>query len=140
MATFASISAPPLSCPRSLTHSFPCASQGRLALCKKSLGLGLGLGRRGLVLPVKCLSSGPSEDDTSSLSASSSFSSSDFTYKLCAGLGGIGLVETTYLTYLKLTNSDAFCPIGGGSCGDILNSDYAVIFGIPFVFILLFFS
>ncbi|XP_015897865.3 thiol-disulfide oxidoreductase LTO1 [Ziziphus jujuba] len=135
MATFASISAPPpFSCRRSLTHSIPCASQGRLAFFKKSLGLGWD--RRGLVLPVKCLPSGPSQDaepegHNSSLSESSSSSSSDFTYKLCAGLGGIGLVETAYLTYLKLTNSDAFCPIGGGSCGDILNSDYAVIFGVP---------
>lgn len=96
------------------------------------------------MLPVKCLSSGPGQDaepegDTS-LTVSSSSSSSDFTYKLCAGLGGIGFVETTYLTYLKLTNSDAFCPIGGGNCGDILNSDYAVVFGNFFVFkILLFF-
>ncbi|XP_050372570.1 thiol-disulfide oxidoreductase LTO1 [Argentina anserina] len=59
-------------------------------------------------------------------------SSSDLTYKLCAGLGGIGFLETTYLTILKLTNSDAFCPTGaGGSCGDILNSEYAVVFGVP---------
>ncbi|XVF18104.1 hypothetical protein REPUB_Repub10bG0183100 [Reevesia pubescens] len=47
------------------------------------------------------------------------------------GLGAIGLVETAYLTYLKLSDSDAFCPLGGGSCGDVLNSDYAVIFGVP---------
>ncbi|KAL3654706.1 hypothetical protein CASFOL_001441 [Castilleja foliolosa] len=52
-------------------------------------------------------------------------------YKWCAGLGGIGLLETSYLTYLKLTNSDALCPMGGGSCTTILNSDYSFVFGIP---------
>ncbi|KAH7690148.1 Thioredoxin-like protein [Dioscorea alata] len=50
---------------------------------------------------------------------------------LRAGLGGLGLLETGYLTYLKLTNSEAFCPVGGGSCSDVLNSDYSSIFGIP---------
>lgn len=53
-------------------------------------------------------------------------------FNWCAGLGGIGFVETSYLSYLKLTNSDAFCPLGGGgSCGSVLNSEYSVIFGIP---------
>ncbi|KAJ6774703.1 hypothetical protein OIU79_017987 [Salix purpurea] len=46
-------------------------------------------------------------------------------------LGGVGFLETAYLTFLKLTNSDAFCPIGGGNCGDVLSSDYAVVFGVP---------
>ncbi|KAG5060930.1 hypothetical protein JHK87_001959 [Glycine soja] len=40
-------------------------------------------------------------------------------------------LETLYLTYLKLTGADAFCPVGGGSCSKILDSDYAVVFGIP---------
>lgn len=53
------------------------------------------------------------------------------TYGLCAGLGAVGFVETSYLTFIKLTGGDAICPVGGGSCGDVLNSDYAVIFGIP---------
>ncbi|XP_058185178.1 thiol-disulfide oxidoreductase LTO1 [Rhododendron vialii] len=99
-------------------------------------------GRRVLIqLRVKCLTE-PSRDleaeaETRSSSSSSSplSSSSDSsgisTYSWCAGLGGIGLVETSYLTYLKLTNSDAFCPIGGGTCGDILNSDYASVYGVP---------
>ncbi|XWS42202.1 hypothetical protein CRYUN_Cryun17cG0147900 [Craigia yunnanensis] len=96
-------------------------------------------GRR-LVLPLKCLSSRPSQDSeseaetTSSPSSSSSsisLPSSNSTYNWRAGLGAIGLVETAYLTYLKLSDSDAFCPLGGGSCGDVLNSDYAVIFGVP---------
>ncbi|KAI8536911.1 hypothetical protein RHMOL_Rhmol10G0293700 [Rhododendron molle] len=102
-------------------------------------------GRRVLIqLRVKCLTD-PSRDleaeaeaetTTSSSSSSSPLSSSSDSsgisaYSWCAGLGGIGLVETSYLTYLKLTNSDAFCPIGGGTCGDILNSDYASVYGVP---------
>lgn len=52
-------------------------------------------------------------------------------YNWCAGLGAIGLLETSYLSYLKVTNSEAFCPVGsGGACGSILNSEYSVIFGI----------
>ncbi|KAK3029141.1 hypothetical protein RJ639_039696 [Escallonia herrerae] len=92
------------------------------------------------LLLVKCLS-GPSIDpepeataDTTSLpppSTSTSTSGSISSYNWCAGLGGLGFVETGYLAYLKLTNSDAFCPVGGGTCGDILNSDYAVLFGVP---------
>lgn len=98
-------------------------------------------GRRVLIqLRVKCFTE-PSRDlesdaeTTPSSSPSPSSSSSSFlgisTYSWCAGLAGIGFVETSYLTYLKLTNSDAFCPIGGGSCGDVLNSDYASVFGVP---------
>uniref|UniRef100_A0A1D1YIB1 ATP-dependent zinc metalloprotease FTSH 1, chloroplastic n=1 Tax=Anthurium amnicola TaxID=1678845 RepID=A0A1D1YIB1_9ARAE len=52
-------------------------------------------------------------------------------YSWCAGLGALGFLETCYLTFLKVTDSEAFCPVGGGSCGDVLNSDYAVVFGIP---------
>ncbi|KAI3793289.1 hypothetical protein L1987_35905 [Smallanthus sonchifolius] len=33
--------------------------------------------------------------------------------------------------YSKLTGSDAICPIGGVSCGDILNNNYDVFYGIP---------
>ncbi|XP_057756212.1 thiol-disulfide oxidoreductase LTO1-like [Arachis stenosperma] len=55
----------------------------------------------------------------------------EWTHKLTTGIVGIGFLETSYLTYLKLTSSEAFCPIGGSPCGDILNSDYALIFGVP---------
>jgi uncharacterized membrane protein len=68
----------------------------------------------------------PSPSNSASLLSSSSVS----TYNWCAGLGGVGFLETAYLTFLKLTNSDAFCPIGGGNCGDVLSSDYAVVFGM----------
>ncbi|XVF15984.1 hypothetical protein REPUB_Repub09cG0203100 [Reevesia pubescens] len=94
--------------------------------------------RRLLVLPLKCSSSGQSQDTESEAetmsapsSSSISLSSSNSTYNWRAGLGVIGLLETAYLTYLKLSDSDAFCPLGGGSCGDVLNSDYAVVFGVP---------
>ncbi|KAI4378037.1 hypothetical protein MLD38_015579 [Melastoma candidum] len=52
-------------------------------------------------------------------------------YTWSALIGGVGLVETAYLTYVKVTSSDPFCSVGGGSCGDVLNSDYASVFGIP---------
>lgn len=57
-------------------------------------------------------------------------------YNWCAALGGIGFLETSYLTFLKFTNSEAFCPVGdGASCGNILNSSYSAVFGnIPCYF------
>ncbi|KAL2241141.1 UNVERIFIED_CONTAM: Thiol-disulfide oxidoreductase LTO1 [Sesamum indicum] len=104
-------------------------------------------GRGLVVLKVNCVSerskgSAQSESETTSLSPSCSESSSSSTfieedersisaYKWCAALGGIGFAETGYLTYLKLTETDAFCPMGGGSCSTILNSDYSSILGAP---------
>lgn len=64
-------------------------------------------------------SSAPGGDDGADVSA----------YKWIAALGGIGFLETAYLTYLKLTDSDAFCPTGGVSCTTILTSDYSSVFG-----------
>ncbi|KAK7253000.1 hypothetical protein RIF29_37360 [Crotalaria pallida] len=85
--------------------------------------------------PLKCSSYGSErepvpepEPDSTVVSISGS---SDWTYKLTAGIAGIGFLETSYLSYLKLTGSDAFCPVGGGSCSDILDSDYAAVFGVP---------
>ncbi|XP_073296518.1 thiol-disulfide oxidoreductase LTO1 isoform X1 [Primulina huaijiensis] len=52
-------------------------------------------------------------------------------YKWCTVLGGVGFLETAYLTYLKFTDSDAFCPVGEGSCTTILTSDYSYVFGVP---------
>ncbi|KDP43714.1 hypothetical protein JCGZ_22341 [Jatropha curcas] len=81
---------------------------------------------------LKCTSKEDAEPEFETAKPASSFPlSSVSTYNWCAALGGIGFLETAYLTYLKLTDSDAFCPVGGGSCGDVLNSDYAVVFGIP---------
>ncbi|XP_029119692.1 thiol-disulfide oxidoreductase LTO1 [Elaeis guineensis] len=42
-----------------------------------------------------------------------------------AGVETLGFFESGYLTYLKLTNAKAFCPVGGGSC-----SDYSFVFDI----------
>ncbi|TKY70280.1 Thiol-disulfide oxidoreductase LTO1 [Spatholobus suberectus] len=75
------------------------------------------------LLPLKC-SSSPSEPETAMPPA-------DWSHKLIAGFAGIGFLETSYLTYLKLTDSDPFCPVGGGTCSDILDSDYALVFGVP---------
>jgi len=91
-------------------------------------------GRSGLAMfPFKCLP-GPINDvdkseDANQLPASTSGPDIS-SYSWCAALGGVGFVETAYLTYLKLTNSEAFCPVGGGSCGDVLNSDYAMVLGM----------
>ncbi|KAF0912260.1 hypothetical protein E2562_013944 [Oryza meyeriana var. granulata] len=48
-----------------------------------------------------------------------------------AGVAALGFLETAYLSYLKLSDSEAFCPVGGRGCGDVLQSDYSVVFGIP---------
>ncbi|XP_062010779.1 thiol-disulfide oxidoreductase LTO1 [Rosa rugosa] len=128
MATLAllSLTSPSLSSPRSL----PRSNHTRFGVLTTTSGWA----RRTVRLPVLCSASEPNQNAESEPETTSSppSSSSDLTYKLCAGLGGIGFLETTYLTFLKLTNSDAFCPTGGGgSCGDILNSEYAVVFGVP---------
>lgn len=99
-----------------------------------------------MLLRVKCLSEDEpiinkdaveEEEEPTNSFLSSSSTTSISAYNWCAGLGGLGFLETAYLTYLKLTNSDAFCPIGGGSCANILNSDYALLFGTSFRLMLL---
>ncbi|XP_011079033.1 thiol-disulfide oxidoreductase LTO1 isoform X1 [Sesamum indicum] len=103
-----------------------------------------GFSRNGhLLVKVNCVSerSKQAAETESETSSSDTPSSSDFVdgssdtgisaYKWCVGLGGIGFLETAYLTYLKLTNSDAFCPSGGASCTTILTSDYSSVFGVP---------
>lgn len=88
--------------------------------------------QRMVILPVKCLS-GPTKNKEPEVESSSLLkqsNSSISTYNLCAAIGSLGFLETGYLTYLKVTNSDVFCPIGGGNCADILNSDYAAVFGM----------
>ncbi|KAI3747688.1 hypothetical protein L6452_10273 [Arctium lappa] len=138
MATFFNLSSSPSSMvfshgntrschpPLFSSFAFPFATE-----LKSDRGWGHG---RLVSLQVKCLND-PTRDATesepTSLSSGSSTSTGISSYSWCAGLGGLGFLETGYLTYSKLTGSDAFCPIGGGSCGDILNSNYAVVFGIP---------
>ncbi|XP_057759920.1 thiol-disulfide oxidoreductase LTO1 isoform X2 [Arachis stenosperma] len=94
----------------------------------RSLGLFDVTQRMRLPPPLKCSAAEP--DQETKVPATSS-GSGEWTHKLTAGIAGIGFLETSYLTYLKLTGSEAFCPIGGSPCGDILNSDYALIFGVP---------
>ncbi|KVI08758.1 Thioredoxin-like fold [Cynara cardunculus var. scolymus] len=142
MATFFNLSSPPSmvfshgklrSCHPPFSFAFPFATE-----LKSDRGWGNG---RLVSLQVKCLND-PTRDATesepTSLSSGSSTSTGISSYSWCAGLGGLGFLETGYLTYSKLTGSDAFCPIGGGSCGDILNSNYAVVFGTLFVYIPIF--
>ncbi|KAG9137975.1 hypothetical protein Leryth_019366 [Lithospermum erythrorhizon] len=101
-----------------------------------------GRDRRFVLLQVKCVSEQDTDAEKSKVEStppsssygdppsSSSTSTSTSTYNWCAVLGGIGFLESSYLTFLKLTNSEAFCPIGnGGSCDSVLSSDYSVVFG-----------
>ncbi|KAJ3681932.1 hypothetical protein LUZ60_014505 [Juncus effusus] len=76
---------------------------------------------------LKCRAGSSPEMETDPTEKSLSISSNS----LSAGLSSLGLIETGYLTYLKFTNSEAFCPVGGGNCSDVLNSDYSVVFGVP---------
>lgn len=72
------------------------------------------------------------ESESKVLSPDTYADSSISAYNWCAALGGIGFLETSYLTFLKFTDSEAFCPAGaGGSCSDILNSSYSDVFGVP---------
>ncbi|KMT11182.1 hypothetical protein BVRB_5g111100 [Beta vulgaris subsp. vulgaris] len=89
------------------------------------------------LLPAMCFP-GPTRDaqksdEKQNLPTPSSLSSSSnsSTYNWIAGLAGLGFVETAYLTYLKFSNTEPFCPVGGGSCSDVLNSGYAMVLGVP---------
>ncbi len=46
-------------------------------------------------------------------------------------LGGIGLINSIYLTVLKLAHSQAMCIQGLGDCWSVNNSPYSQIAGIP---------
>ncbi|KAK9676381.1 hypothetical protein RND81_11G073400 [Saponaria officinalis] len=88
--------------------------------------------RKGSVLlPLKCIPEPEKSEHAEKVPTSSPPEGDISTYRWCAVFGGLGLVETSYLTYLKLSDSEPFCPIGGGSCSDVLTSDYAVVLGIP---------
>ncbi|XP_020248381.1 thiol-disulfide oxidoreductase LTO1-like [Asparagus officinalis] len=86
--------------------------------------------KRAPVISIKYSSDpSPEPDPEAPLKGSSLLGIS--TNSWCAGLGTLGFLETGYLSYLKLTNSEAFCAVGGGSCRDVLNSDYSSVFGVP---------
>lgn len=87
-----------------------------------------------MVLNLKCVSeqNGDAEDSKLEVEKSSLISRGISTYNWCAAIGGIGFLESSYLTFLKFTNGEAFCPVGsGGSCSSVLNSDYSLVFGLP---------
>lgn len=50
---------------------------------------------------------------------------------LITGLAAVGFVETAYLAFVKLSGGAVSCPLGGGTCNDVLNSEYATVFGVP---------
>lgn len=54
---------------------------------------------------------------------------SKFRYGLLTGLAGVGLIETAYLTWMKLNGGPVSCPLGGTGCEDVLNSEYGTVFG-----------
>lgn len=48
---------------------------------------------------------------------------------LMGGVAFLGILETAYLTWAKLTGSPVVCPVEG--CDRVLNSPYASVFGLP---------
>eukprot|EP00245_Coleochaete_scutata_P005636 TRINITY_DN19310_c0_g1_i1.p1 TRINITY_DN19310_c0_g1~~TRINITY_DN19310_c0_g1_i1.p1 ORF type:complete len:411 (+),score=62.47 TRINITY_DN19310_c0_g1_i1:86-1318(+) len=52
-------------------------------------------------------------------------------YGVITSLALAGVAETAYLTWTKLLGDGTVtCPLGG-DCNDVLNSEYAVLFGLP---------
>ena len=66
-------------------------------------------------------------------------------YNLLSGLSSIGLFETGYLSFTKITDGQAFCPsasvdevtVAASRCQDILNGPFSVVplFDVPIVYI-----
>ncbi|XP_042026233.1 thiol-disulfide oxidoreductase LTO1-like [Salvia splendens] len=110
----------PSSLPRQLLTS-PPHPQLSASLFKKRAS-----NHRLLMLKVSCDSAGSQRTAKSDSSAASAGLIS--AYGWCAALGGVGFLETAYLT---LANSEALCPIGEGSCDGILNNHFASILGVP---------
>ncbi|XP_010266932.1 PREDICTED: thiol-disulfide oxidoreductase LTO1 isoform X2 [Nelumbo nucifera] len=117
MASFVSTSAP------TLLHRSRCLYLPRSSTWTNPF-------KRATMLPVKCCS-GLRENTETEAETSKPPPRNISTYNWCAGLGALGFLETGYLTYMKLTNSDISCPLSGGTCTDVLNSDYAVVSGVP---------
>lgn len=61
-------------------------------------------------------------------------------YGLITGLAAVGVLETAYLTWMKLYGGPVSCPLGGTSCDDVLNSEYGTIFGMRCVNLLCMFG
>lgn len=52
-----------------------------------------------------------------------------YSRRIITAIAGAGLLLTAYLTVMKLTGSSVICPTDG--CDRVLNSPYAVLFGVP---------
>lgn len=57
-------------------------------------------------------------------------SCSKLSYSFITGLGAVGLLETVYLTWSKLSGGSVVCPLGAAACADVLDSEYASIYGV----------
>ncbi|XP_024370108.1 thiol-disulfide oxidoreductase LTO1 isoform X1 [Physcomitrium patens] len=71
------------------------------------------------------------EDEVRRVRNSPAGEPSKLRYGLITGLATAGLVETAYLTWMKLQGGPVSCPLGGTGCDDVLNSKYGTIFGVP---------
>lgn len=88
------------------------------------------------------MSSNPEENRPAQLDASpdvhastsgrpSETGGSNALYWIMGGLASIGVLETAYLTFEKLTGGPVACAVGGGGCSDVLDSEYGTLFGVP---------
>lgn len=55
---------------------------------------------------------------------------SELLKKISIGLAIIGLLDSAYLTWIKLSNTEAYCA-GFGQCDVVNQSEYAEFFGFP---------
>ncbi|GBG46091.1 hypothetical protein CBR_g79494 [Chara braunii] len=52
-------------------------------------------------------------------------------YELIGFLASVGIVETGYLTWMKLTGDQVACLLGPTDCSAVLDSAYGTLFGVP---------
>ncbi|GLI59163.1 hypothetical protein VaNZ11_000990 [Volvox africanus] len=112
-----------------------------IALSRSRSEIGLSHGKRNM-FPIRCI--GPEQlpsapqlaDDPPALPkaegkvASTPINTSNF--NAMTALASVGVIETAYLTYVKLFNGVLICPTNG--CESVLSSPYAQLFGIPLPF------
>lgn len=55
-------------------------------------------------------------------------------YGLSLALAFLGAVDAAYLTWLKWTHHEAFCPGGIGDCATVNSSPYSEFLGVPIAF------
>ncbi|KAH0456021.1 hypothetical protein IEQ34_013928 [Dendrobium chrysotoxum] len=96
-----------------------------------SLAVPLRFKQRSSVVSLRCWCGPSPKMDSDSGASDKVFFLGLSTSSWCTGLGAVGFIETAYLTYIKLSNSEAFCAVAGGGCNDVLNSDYSNVFGVP---------